>query len=148
MILMSGDCAGQGRCWSAHSCSSNQDWTIMCVCGGDLSSKNCSVELKELLDRRIHLVTYNFHIFTGGNSTTQSNYRISRISRYCCSNHHRSTFMFHSWNETFRIIGFLGRSPYINPAWFWKQRERRLIWPYYAFPVVRRPFFMIIKPYF
>jgi len=54
--------------------------------------------------------------------------------------------MFHSWNQAFRIIGFLGRSPNINPAWCWEQREVRLTWPYNVLPAIRRPGFMIITP--
>ena len=38
MILKSGDCAGQGRCLSASSCSSNQDLTLLAVCMAELSS--------------------------------------------------------------------------------------------------------------
>ena len=38
MILKSGDCAGQGRCLSASSCSSNQDLTLLAVCIGKMSS--------------------------------------------------------------------------------------------------------------
>jgi hypothetical protein len=34
-------------------------------------------------------------------------YRTSRIPRYCCTNYHRSTSMFHSWNQAFRITDFL-----------------------------------------
>ena len=32
-----GDCAGQRRCWSASSYCSNQDWTLLAVCMGELS---------------------------------------------------------------------------------------------------------------
>jgi hypothetical protein len=28
MLLKSGDCAGQERCWRSSSCSSNYDWTV------------------------------------------------------------------------------------------------------------------------
>jgi len=38
MIFKSGDCAGQERCWSASSCSSNQEWTHLAVCMGKLST--------------------------------------------------------------------------------------------------------------
>jgi hypothetical protein len=80
------------------------------------------------------------------------------IPRYCCPNHHtstsrmhgqqniKSTFMFHSWKQTFRIIGFPGHSPNINPFWWWEQSEGWLIWPYYIFPVIRRPEFIFIIP--
>jgi len=33
----------------------------------------------------IYLVTENVHIDTGNNSTIQSNYRTTRIARYCLS---------------------------------------------------------------
>jgi hypothetical protein len=56
--------------------------------------------------------------------------------------------MFHSWDQPFRTIGFLGLSPNFNPAWCWVQREGRLIGPCYVFPVIGRPGFMIITPPF
>ena len=56
--------------------------------------------------------------------------------------------MFHSWNQAFRIIGFLGRSPNINLAWCWEQWERWFIWPYHVFPITRHPSFMIVTPSF
>ena len=56
--------------------------------------------------------------------------------------------MFHSWNQAFRITGFLGWCPNINPAWWWEQGERWLIWPNYIFPVIRRPGFVIVTPPF
>ena len=72
----------------------------------------------------------------------------SRTPRYCCHYHHRSASLFHSWNQAFRIIGFLGCSQSINPAWCWEQREGQLIWPYYIFLIIRHPGFMIITPSF
>ena len=60
-------------------------------------------------------------------------------ARYCCPNHHRSGSMFHSWNQAFRIIGFLGWCPNINPAWCLEQHEGWLIWPYHVFPIIRWP---------
>jgi hypothetical protein len=36
IMLKSGECAGQGRCWRASSCSSNQDWTLLVVCMDEL----------------------------------------------------------------------------------------------------------------
>ena len=56
----------------------------------------------------MHLVTWRVHVVTGSNSTTQSNYGTSRIPKYCFSDRHRSAFVFHSWNQAFRILGFLG----------------------------------------
>ena len=38
MVFKSDDCAGQGRCWNAASRCSNQDWTLLAVCTGKLSS--------------------------------------------------------------------------------------------------------------
>ena len=46
------------------------------------------------------------------------------------------------------MIGFLGWCPNINPAWWWEQCEGWLIWPYYVFPVIRWPGFVIITPSF
>jgi hypothetical protein len=35
--------------------------------------------------------------------------------RCCYPKHHRFASIFHRWNQAFRIVGFLGRSPNINP---------------------------------
>jgi hypothetical protein len=31
VMFKCGDCAGQGKCWSSPSCSSNNDWTVAAV---------------------------------------------------------------------------------------------------------------------
>jgi hypothetical protein len=38
VMFRSGECAGQGRCWSSPSCSSNHDRTVPAVWMGALSS--------------------------------------------------------------------------------------------------------------
>ena len=86
------------------------------------------------------------HVVTGSNSTIQSNYRTSRIPKYCFPDRQRSAFVFHSWNQAFRILGFLGSSANITPSWWREQREGRLIWPYYAFPVITCPDCMNVTP--
>ena len=145
IIFTSGNYAGQGRCRSASSWCLNQDWTLLAVCMGELSCW----EIASLSGNNIWTIgkiTWNVHVVTGSNSTIQSNYRTSIIPRYCPT-HHRSVSMFHSWNQAFRIIDFLGRFPNINSAW-WEQREGRLVWPWYVAPFVRRPRFIIITPSF
>ena len=84
----------------------------------------------------------------GSNSTIWNNFRTSRIPRYCCPNHHRFTSMFNRWNQALRIKGCLGCSPHINAPWCWEQCEGWLIWPYYVFPIIRHPDFMVITPPF
>jgi len=51
--------------------------------------------------------------------------------------------MFHSLNQAFKIMGFLGRS-----AWCWEQHEGRRIWTYYVLAIIRHPGFIIISPTF
>jgi hypothetical protein len=41
MMFKSRDCAGQGRCWSSPSCSSNHDWTVLAVWMGTVILENC-----------------------------------------------------------------------------------------------------------
>jgi hypothetical protein len=36
------------------------------------------------------------------------------------------------WNQSFWIVGFLGRSPNVNSSWCREKREGWLIWPYHA----------------
>jgi hypothetical protein len=43
--------------------------------------------------------------------------------RHCCQHHHRFISMFHSWNQAFGIMGFLGWSPNINLPWCWEQHK-------------------------
>jgi hypothetical protein len=85
MIFKSGNCAGQGRCWSASSCSSNQDWTLLVVCMGEvLSWKIASLLGGKKLDHTMH------HVVPGSNLTSQSNFGTSIMPRYCCPCCHRS----------------------------------------------------------
>ena len=56
--------------------------------------------------------------------------------------------MFHSWNQAFRIICFLGWCPNINPAWWWEQCEGWPIWQNYVFPIIRWPDVVIITSSF
>jgi len=126
MIHESGDHDGQGRCWNSSSCSSNQDWTLLAMCiwaSCHLEKLHHCYETSGLWDHLVHPVTYNVHPSTGSNSTIQCNYRTTRIPWYCCPNHHRSASMFHSWNQTFRIIGSLKHSPNINLGWCWNNMK-------------------------
>jgi hypothetical protein len=133
------DCAGQGRCWGASSCFSNQNWTLLAVCIGKvLSWKSASLLGGKKLDHRMH------HVVPSSNSTTQSNYGTSILPRYCCLFRHRSASIFHSWNQAFRIIKFLGPSPNINPTWRWEKHEGLNVWLYYVLPCIRHPVFVII----
>ena len=59
-----------------------------------------------------------------------------------------STSTFQSWDQAFRIIGFLGCSPNINLVWCWLQGEGWLIWTYYVFSVIRCLGIIIITPSF
>ena len=143
MIFKSGDCIGQGRCWSASPCSSNQDWTLPAVCMGESSSwKIASLLGNNIWTIRLHLITQDVHAVTGSSSTIQSNYETSIIPKYCCPNHHRSASMFHSWKQAFIIIDFLGHSPNIKPARCLGTTWRNIL----RFPVISRPGFMIITP--
>jgi hypothetical protein len=110
--------------------------------------KNCTLVRKQHLDHRMHLVTWNVLVVTCSNLTIQNNYRTRRIPRHCCPNHHRSASMFHRRKQAFKIIGFLGHSLNINPAWCWEQCDGRIIWLYYIFATIRCPSFMIINPSF
>ena len=87
------------------------------------------------------------HIVPGSNLTTQSNFGTSTMPRYCCPARHRSATIFHSWNQAFRIIDFLGRSPNVNPAWCWEKHEGLHIWLYYVSPCIRCPGFVITPPF-
>jgi len=116
--------------------------TSGCVYGWIVILKNCIACMKQHLDHSMHLVNWNVHIVTGSNSTFQ---RTSRIPRYCCLNHHRTISVFHSWNQAFRTVGFLGCSNR-NPAWC-REQHIWLIWPCYVSPVIRRSGFTIM-PYF
>ena len=107
------------------SCSTNPEWTLLAMFKGQLSSwKTASLWWNIWTETHLFdLVTYNVHPATGSNSTNQCNYRTSGIPWCCCPNHHRSASMFHSWNQAFRIIGFLEHSPNINPGCCWKNMK-------------------------
>jgi len=80
MIFKSGDCAGQERCRSASSWSSNRHRTLLCG-WANCHLENCIIVRKRHPDHRMHLVTWNVQVFSS-NSTTQSCYRTNRIPKY------------------------------------------------------------------
>jgi hypothetical protein len=105
--------------------------------------KNCIAFMRHM-EHSMHLVNWNLHLVTGSNSSFE---RTSSIPRYSCPNHHRTTSVFHIWNQAFKTMGFLRCCPNRYPAWC-QEQHGRLIWPYYVSPVIRRPGFMIITPHF
>jgi phosphatidylinositol kinase/protein kinase (PI-3 family) len=80
----------------------------------------------------MHLITQPVHVFPCSNSPMKGKDGTNRTPRYCCPNHHKTSPVFHCWNQAFRIVGFLVCSPNVNSSWCRKQREGRLIWPYHA----------------
>ena len=116
-------CVGEFSSWKIASLLGNNTWTIGCTWLPTMTTKSLAV-------------IQPFKVQDQQNT------------KYCCPNHHRSSSMFHSWNQALRITGFLGWCPNINPALCWEQREGWLIWPYYVFSIIRWPGFMIITPSF
>jgi hypothetical protein len=78
--------------------------TSCCVYGWIVILKNCIACMRHM-DHSMHLVNWNVHLVTGSNSTFQ---RTSSIPRYSCPNHHRTTSVFHSWNQHSRLWASLG----------------------------------------
>ena len=78
IIFRLGECASQRR-WSASSCSSNQDYTFLPVCMGELSSWNIASLLGNNTWPQDAPGYVNVHVVTDSNLTTQSKYRTSRI---------------------------------------------------------------------
>jgi hypothetical protein len=119
-------------CWpekvlSASSCLSKQDWTILAVCLDDLSSwKTASLNWKNIWTIGS---TWLPIMFTYSLASIRPLRVIIGPAKYedIAVKSSQIHTLFHSLNKTFRIIGFLRRSPNINPAWFWKLREGRLI---------------------
>ena len=113
------------------------------MCGRIVIFTNCSTVRKHL-DHRMHLVKSNVHVVTGSNLTIQSDYRTSRIPRYCCPNHHRSASMFHCWSNAFKMYrlpwAFSKPKPGMMLGTMWRTTH--------LFPVTRCPCFMIITPSF
>jgi hypothetical protein len=88
------------------------------------------------------------YILPCSNSAMKGNNGTNRIPWYCCPNRHRTSLMFHYWNQAFRIVGFLGCSPNVNSSWYKEQCEGWLIWPYHMFPLVWYASFMVMTPLF
>jgi hypothetical protein len=79
----------------------------------------------------LHLVTQPVHLLPCSNSDMEDNNGTNRIPRYCCPNHHRTSAVFHCWNQASRIVGFAGCSPNVNSSWCREQREGTLMWTYH-----------------
>jgi hypothetical protein len=75
-----------------------------------------------------NMSTYSLAIFGHEEYWDQQN----TVARYCCPNNHRTSPVFHFWNQTFHTVGFLRCSPNVNSSWCREQREGRFIWPYHA----------------
>jgi hypothetical protein len=80
----------------------------------------------------MHLITQPVNVLLCSNSDMKGNNGTNRIPRYCCPHHHRTSPVFHCWNQAFPIVGFLGCSPNINSSLCRVQREGWLICPYLA----------------
>jgi hypothetical protein len=89
MIFKSDKCYGHQR-WSAPSFCPIQEWTLLAMWMGKLSSWKSASLLGSNILTRMHLVASTP---TGSNLTIQSNYRTSRIQRYCYPNRNRSASM-------------------------------------------------------
>jgi hypothetical protein len=93
MMFKSDDCAGQGRCWSSPSCSSNHDWKVPGEWMGALSSWRITTLFRKTPG------SWDAPAYPTCNSAMQGNNGTNRIPWYCCPNHHRTSPMFHCWNQ-------------------------------------------------
>jgi hypothetical protein len=75
MLFKFGDCAGQGRCWSSSSRSSNHDWTVPVVWMGTLSSwKIASMFENSVWIMDAHITQpVHVHVFPCNNSALKGN---------------------------------------------------------------------------
>jgi hypothetical protein len=96
----------------------------------------------------MHLITQLVHIIPCSVSAMNSNNGTNRIPRYCCPNHHKTSPMFHCWNQALWTVGFLGCSPNINSFWCREHHEGCITWSYHTFPDVWCPDFMVVTSSF
>jgi hypothetical protein len=88
----------------------------------------------------MHLITQPVNVLPCSSSAIKGDNGTKRIPRYWWPNRHRTSSVFHCWNQAFRILGVLrcypnvkdGSSDYITRA----------------FPVVWCPGFMVVTPSF
>jgi hypothetical protein len=116
--------------------------------GGTVVLENCIDVRKQRLDHGMHLITQPVHVLPRSNSAMKVNNWTNRIPRYCYLNHHRTSPVFHFWNQAFRIVGFLGCTPNVKSSWCREQHEGRTIGPHHAFSVIWCPGFMVVTPSF
>jgi hypothetical protein len=120
LVFKTGDCAGQGRCWSLPSCCSNYERFQMCKWEHCLW-KTASF-FQKCLDHGMHLITQPVHILPCSNSAMKGN---NGPTEYCIM------ILLPKPTQN-RIVGFLGCSPNVNSTWCREQREGRPIWPHRA----------------
>jgi hypothetical protein len=133
IMLKSDGYAGQGRCWSSSSCSSNHNWTVPAVWIGVLSS--CKTASLFGSNVRIKGCTWLPNLFTYSLAVIRPWRVIMGPTQYC------TTILLPKPSQTLprislleltqelRIVGFLGCSPNVKSSWCKEQREGRLIWP-------------------
>jgi hypothetical protein len=103
--------------------------------------KNCIIVRKHRLDPGMHLIRSWTVIM--GPTECGTTILLSKPSQ--------NFPVFHSWNQAFRILGFLVCSPNVNSSWYREEhREGRLIWPYHArvFQLSGVQVFMVVTPSF
>jgi hypothetical protein len=130
-MFICGDCAGQGRCRSSPSCSSNHDWTVPAVWMVTLSSR----KIASLFGNKVwfmgcaslrNLSTYSLAVI-------QPWKVIMGPREYC------TTILLPkpSQNQPHVSllepnVGLLGCSANVNSSWCREHREDRLSWPHHA----------------
>jgi hypothetical protein len=99
IMFKSGDYADQGRCWSSPSCCSNHDRIVLSVWMGALSSwKTASLFRTNVwimgCTWLLNLSTYSLSVIRSWKVIQNT------VLRYFCTNHHRTSLVFHCWNRT------------------------------------------------
>jgi hypothetical protein len=78
MTFKSGDCAGQGRCWSSPSCSWNHDWTVPSVWMRVLETASLFGNNVWIMGW-VHLIIQPVYVLPCSNSAVKGNNGANRI---------------------------------------------------------------------
>jgi hypothetical protein len=140
IMLKSGYCAGQRRCWSSPSCCSNHDWTVPAVWLEALSSWKTALLFRNnvWLVGWMHLITHPVH-YRAMNRNNGDN----RILLLKPSQNLLRVSLLDSGILDCRLSWVFPKHELLCR----EQCEGQLIWPY-QFPVVWCPGFMVVTPLF
>jgi hypothetical protein len=101
--------------------TSNSRWNAL-----DYPTEYCTTIL---LNKKSQKTPPCFTVGTSNSRWNAPDYPTESCTTILLNKNHRTSAVFHCWNQEFPIVSFVGCSPNVNSFRWREQREGRLIWP-------------------